>query len=135
MNIAVLGDHVAQVDADPKYDPLILGDAGIAFGHAVLDGNSAGDGLDDAREFDQEAVSGRFDNAAFVLVDFWIDQFASMGAEPREGAGFVLAHEAAVTGDIGGENGRKTPLYPLPAQRALREVFPSMEVVCAPDAR
>jgi len=58
-----------------------------------------------------------------------------MGSEPSESAGFVLTHEAAVAGDIGGENGRKPALYPLPAQYALRDVFPSMEVVCAPDAR
>jgi hypothetical protein len=51
-----------------------------------------------------------------VLGDFWIDEFAAMGTKARECAGFVLTHEAAVTGDIGGENGRKTTLYPLPAQ-------------------
>jgi hypothetical protein len=31
----------------------------------------------------------------------------------------VLTHEAAVTGHIGGENGRQTALYPLPAHDAF----------------
>jgi hypothetical protein len=43
-----------------------------------------------------------------------------MGSEPREGAGFILAHETAVTGDIGGEDSRQPALYPLSAQDILR---------------
>ena len=42
-----------------------------------------------------------------------------MGSEVRESAGLVLAHKAAITGDIGGEDSRKPALYPLPTQYAL----------------
>src|SRR5205085_8641855 len=72
-----------------------------------------------ARELDQDAVAGRLDDAALVLGDLWVDQFAAMGSKPRESAGFVLAHHAAVAGDIGGENGRKPALDPLSAQDVL----------------
>ena len=36
-----------------------------------------------------------------------------MGAQPRQRAGLVLAHQTAVAGDIGGENGRKPALHSL----------------------
>jgi hypothetical protein len=39
-----------------------------------------------------------------------------MRSEPSENARLVLAHEAAITGDIGGENGRKPALDSLSAQ-------------------
>jgi hypothetical protein len=46
---------------------------------------------------------------------FRVDEFAAMTSEPRKSARLILTHKAAVTGDIGGENGRKPALYPLPA--------------------
>src|ERR1051325_7190318 len=45
-----------------------------------------------------------------------------MGSETRKSAGFVLAHEPAVTGNIGGEDSRKPALDPLRAQRGLRSL-------------
>src|SRR5437763_13497276 len=120
MDIAILDDDVAQIDANPKYNPLFFGYAGIALCHAALHRHRTGDGLYNACEFDQYAVAGRLNDPALVLADFWLDEFAAMGSKPRESAGFVLAHHAAVAGDIGGENGRKPALYPLPAQDTLR---------------
>ena len=93
---------------------------------AARDG--AGDRLDDARELDQDAVAGGLDDAALVLGDVRIDQVAAMRLEPRQGAGFVLAHQPAVAGDIGGENGREPAFDPLSAQRysPRRATHPSM---------
>ena len=48
--------------------------------------------------------------------DFWIDEFAAVCSKPSERAGLVLAHEAAVAGDIGGEDGREPAIDPLSAQ-------------------
>ena len=50
--------------------------------------------------------------------DLRIDQFAAMGSEPRKGGGLILSHEAAVSGDIGGENGRQPALDPFSARLA-----------------
>ena len=50
----------------------------------------------------QQAVAGRLYDPAPVLGDFKIDQFAAMGSEAREVARLILAHETAVTGDMGG---------------------------------
>jgi hypothetical protein len=70
----------------------ILCRRGVALGHALLDGDGAGDGLNDAREFDQDAVAGGLDDAALVFGYLRVDQLASMGSEPRQSAGLVLAH-------------------------------------------
>ncbi len=105
-----------RLTADPEYDPLVFRDRGIALGHAALHRDRAGDRLDDTWELDQDAVAGRLYDAALVLGDLRIDQLAAMGSQPRQRAGFVLAHQAAVAGDIGGENGREPALDPLSAQ-------------------
>ena len=64
-----------------------------------------------------------------------------MRPESREGAGFVLAHEAAISGHIGGEDGREPALDPLSAQMipprrrpARSSIRPTIQdpAVCAP---
>ena len=116
MDVVALDDDVAEVDADPEYDPLFFRGRHVAFGHSPLHRDRAGDGLNHARELDEDAVAGRLDDAALVLGDLRIDEFTAMASEPREGAGFVLPHEAAIAGHIGGENGREPAFDPLSAQ-------------------
>ncbi len=60
-----------------------------------------------------------------MLGNLWIDQFAAMRSEPCESDGFILAHEAAVAGDIGGEDGREPSFDPLSAQS-----LPPLEARC-----
>jgi hypothetical protein len=45
-----------------------------------------------------------------VAGDCGVDQLAAMGFERRQRAHFIDAHQPAVTGDIGSENGRKPAL-------------------------
>src|SRR5215469_3408189 len=127
MDVAVLDDHIAEIDPDPEYDPLILGRPRIALGHPTLDGDRTGDGLNDAREFDEDAITGCLDDAALVFGNLGVDEFAAMGSEPCESAGFVLTHEAAISGDIGGENGREPALDPLSAQCFLPGRLPNSQ--------
>src|SRR5712692_11583369 len=87
-----------------------------ALGHPTLHRNRTGDRLDHARVLDQEAVAGRFDDATLMLGDLGINEFTPMRPEPREGAGLILTHEAAISGHIGGENGREPAFDPLSAQ-------------------
>ena len=70
VDVAVLDDDVAEIDADAEFDPLRARASGVALGHALLHGHGAGDRFDDARELDQHAVAGRLDDAALVLGDF-----------------------------------------------------------------
>src|ERR1044071_6274914 len=120
MNIVVLCENdVAEIHADPKYDPLFLGRLPIALGHPTLHRDRTGDGLDHTRELDQKAVAGRFDDAAFVVSDLGVYELAAMGSEAGESVVFVQAHETTVSGYIGGENSREPSFDPLSAQCVL----------------
>ena len=58
-----------------------------------------------ARELDQQAVAGGLDDAALVLGDHGVDQFAPMRFEPLDRAFFVGADQPRVAHDVCGENG------------------------------
>ena len=69
-----------------------------------------------------------------MLSNFWDDEFMAVGSEPSERAGLIAPHEAAVSGDIGGENGRKPALYPLSAHDAF-SLAASRHSLCCQSAR
>jgi hypothetical protein len=119
--VVLRDDDVAEIDADPEYDPLVFRGRDVALDHPALHRNGAGHGLNHAREFDEDAIAGRLDDPALVLGNLRVDQFATMSSEPREGASLVESHEAAVADDIGGENGRESAFDPLSAQCVLLE--------------
>ena len=121
MDVVAVNDHVAQIDADAEFDAPLGRLRGIALGHRLLHAHGAGHRFDDAGEFEQEAVAGGLDDAAFVLGDLGVDQFAAQRLQAGQRAGFVLAHQPAVARNIGHENGGKPALDPLFAQGALRE--------------
>ena len=84
VDVVAIDNHITKIDPDANGYALVLGHLGIAVDHRPLDLGSAADRIDDAREFDQHAVAGRPDDAAAVLLDLGIDQFAAMGLEPFE---------------------------------------------------
>jgi hypothetical protein len=110
MDLAVLDNDVAEVHSHPECDPFFLRCPGIAFDHASLPRNRAGDGLDYPREVDQNAVPGRLDDAPAMFANFGVDQFAPMRLHLRERAFLVGAHEPAVPRDVRGENGGQPAL-------------------------
>jgi hypothetical protein len=61
--------------------------------------------VDDAREFRQQAVAGVLYDAATVLRDLRIDQFAQMRPQAFVGAFLIGAHQARIACHIGGEDG------------------------------
>ena len=58
-------------------------------------------------------VAGGLDDPSAVFGDLGIDEGAPMGLELDVRAFFVAAHQAAVTGDIGRENGGQPPFRVL----------------------
>ena len=82
-----LVDDVAQVDADPEADALVLGHRRLALGHALLDRDRAGDRIDDAGELDKAAVAHELDDAAVVLGDERLDELLAVRLEPLERTG------------------------------------------------
>ena len=57
------------MNADTEDDAAILGHAGVALDHRVLDFDGAAHGVDDAAKFDDGAVAGALDNAPVMHGD------------------------------------------------------------------
>src|SRR5229473_7816121 len=100
---------------------MVFGGRRVPLRHPALHGNRAGDGLDHAWELYENAVARGLDDAAFMFSNVRIDQLTTMASKLRNSARFILAHQPAVSRDIGGKNGREPALYPLCAQRSLPE--------------
>src|SRR5205807_8706526 len=98
MDVLTIDDDVAQIDPYAEYDPLILRGRDVALGHPTLHRNRTGYGLNHAWEFNKKAITRRFDDPTFVLGDLGINEFAAMDTKPGERDGFILPHEAAVSG-------------------------------------
>ena len=87
--------------------------AGVAQRHLALHLDRAAHRVDDAGELDQQAVAGGLDDAAAMLGDLGVDQFAAERLQRRERAFLVRAHQPRVAGDIGRQDRRQPPLDPL----------------------
>ena len=79
-------DHVAQMDADAKYDVPILRQAGIAFDRAVLHFDRAAHRPDHATKLDENAVAGALDGAPMMRGDRGVDQVAAQPTQTRQSA-------------------------------------------------
>jgi hypothetical protein len=107
-DVAVLGDHVAEIDADPKPDAPFVLQLGLAVEHAALDLGGAAHGIDNARKFGQQPVAGGFDDAAVVLSDLRVDQLPAVRLEAFERALLIRPHQARIACHIGGEDRSET---------------------------
>jgi hypothetical protein len=105
-------DDVAEIDADPEFDPLILRHLGVAHRHLALHVDGTAHRVDDARELDQQAVAGDPDDAAAMLLDHRVGEFAAQHLQPFERALLVDANEPRVADDIGCQDRRQPALYP-----------------------
>jgi hypothetical protein len=107
-NVVLLGDHVAEIDADAKPDPPLLGHLGLAVGHPALDLNRASNGVHNTRKLRQEAIASVLHGTAVVFVDFRIDQLPQMRLEPLVRSFLVHPHQARIAHHIGGEDRGET---------------------------
>ena len=103
-------DDIAKVDAYPEFDTAVFRRAGVPLHHAVLNFDSAVDGVDDAPKLNQHAITGALDYATVVNGDCRIDQVATEGAQTRQDTVLVRAGQSAVANHIGGRNGRQFTL-------------------------
>ena len=106
-DIAVLDDHVAEVDADPELNPSLRRNIRVAPRHPALDLGGALDGVGDALEFHQHSVAGGLDDLPLVLDDDRIDDLEPVGPQPRERARLVGFHQPAVADHVRRENRRQ----------------------------
>jgi hypothetical protein len=94
-------DHVAEMDADPKFDALVRRDPSVALDHRPLDFNGAVHRVDDAPELDDAAVAGALDDAPMVDRDGRIDQVASERPQPGQNPILVGSGEPRIANDVG----------------------------------
>ena len=100
-------DHVAKVDADPKFDALVGRDLGVALDHRPLDFNGAVHCVDDAAEFDDTAVARALDDAAVMHRDGRVDQVAAKGPKASEDSIFIRTRKPRVADDVGHQDRRE----------------------------
>ena len=109
-------DHdIAEMDPNAEPKSPILGDAGVRFVQGELDLDRASDCLDSTCKLSDDAVACGMKDAAVLLRDQAVNN-GSVGLESGKRALLVLAHEPGVPNHIGGENGRKSALYPFLGQ-------------------
>ena len=85
----VCDNNITDVNADAKFDPLVLRHIGILFGHAALDFVGTSHGIDHAGELNESAVPGILDDASVMLSDFGIEKRLSKSFQLRQRAFFV----------------------------------------------
>ena len=115
-DIVVVDDDIADMDANPEFNPDILRDVGVLRGHGTLDFDRAAGGIDGTGEFHQHAVTGGLDDAATMGSYGGINKCFSGRLEPGQGAFLVGTHEAAISGDIRRQHRRQSPFYPFAGQ-------------------
>ena len=78
---ALWGVVVAQMDADAELDATLRRKTRVALDHAILHLDCAANGIDDASELYEDAVTRPLDDAAVMHGDGGIDQIASQRSE------------------------------------------------------
>jgi hypothetical protein len=65
--------------------------------------------IDRTTELDQCPVTGGLDDATAMLCNFGINEFAPVRLKRCDGTLLINAHQTAISGDIGGEDGSQPP--------------------------
>ncbi len=110
-------DDVAEMNADPEDDAAVLGHAGVALDHGVLNFDRAAHGVDDAAEFDDRAVAGALDHAPVMDRDGRVDEVAAQRPEPRQDAILVRAGKPGEADHVRAQNRREFACF---GHRGLR---------------
>ena len=110
-DIALLGDDVAHMEADAELESPPAGNVAVAVAHAALDPDDALDGLDRAREFEEEAVAHALDHAPAMGAHGGLDDATVDLADKGERSRVVLGHVPAVADEVEGDDGGEPPLH------------------------
>ncbi len=113
VDVLVVDDDVADVQADTKLDAAIRWNLDVALGYLSLHLDGTADRIDDAGKLDKKAVACRLDDTATVFGDLWIHDRTHVALERCQCAFLVEAHQPRISRDISRENRREAPLDPL----------------------
>src|ERR1051325_9051052 len=100
-DVPVLNNDIALMNADPKFDA-VAQSAGTPFGHAVLPFGRTAQRINDAAEFDQISVTGRFDDAPTIFGDTRVNSLAADRPKKVEGSCLVNSDQPRIARHIGG---------------------------------
>ncbi|MEZ5865581.1 MAG: hypothetical protein R3D25_16485 [Geminicoccaceae bacterium] len=109
VDVVVVVDDVAEIDADAEPEALALGQMALARLEVALDGDGAIHGTDDARELDQRAVAHQLDDVAAMRLHGRLDHGGAQRPEAGMRAPLVGRHQPTVADHVGGENRREPP--------------------------
>jgi len=104
IEVVALDDHVAEIDADAQFDPVVRRDASVPPGHCLLHCDRAAHRIDDTGKLHQHPVAGGLDDAALVFGDLRIDELIAQRLEALERAFLVRPHQPRIPRHIGGED-------------------------------
>src|SRR4029078_11563447 len=79
--LEVLGDHVAQIDADAEDNSPLWRDLRLPYGGFLLDGPLTDDGVADRTELDEGAIALQLDDSAMMLAEERIDHLATQSLD------------------------------------------------------
>ena len=105
--VLLLDHDIAEVNADAELKTPVLRLVLVAPAEIVLNLCGARDGVGDRGEFGQERVAGRADHAAAAPLDVGRHGGPVFGERPQSNL-LVGAHEARISRDVGGEDGRES---------------------------
>jgi hypothetical protein len=108
IEIVAVNDHVAEIDADAQLNAVVRRDAAVPVGHRLLHLDRATHRIDGAGKLHQQAVASGLDDAAMVLGDLWIEEFAAQRFEAFERALLIRPHQPRIPRHIGGEDRSET---------------------------
>ncbi len=111
VDVLPFADHVAEVDANAKHDPLSLGQRLVRLRHLALKLERAGHCVHRTAELDQDTVADDFDDAPAVRPDGRLKNGRASLLQGRERAGFVRLHEAAVSHDVSHHHGGQAAFH------------------------
>src|SRR5438046_2923490 len=76
--VVSLDDHIAEIDADAKLEAPVSGNGGVPVRHPPLHGKRALYRGHDARELDQQSVTGGLHHAAAMLGQPWENELGKV---------------------------------------------------------
>ena len=108
-DIVAIDDDVAHIDTDAELDLLVRRHISIACRHRALNVDGATNRVDCTGELYQGAIARSLHDAAAMLGDLGIDDFAPACLECSKSAFLVDAHQPTVAGDIGSKDRSQPP--------------------------
>jgi hypothetical protein len=118
VEIVAIHDQVAEMQADPEHDGIVLGLVTIGLSHDLLELDGSSQCIDCTDKLDQGAVTRELDQPSTVARQCRLDVFSAMCLQSGQSSAFVSAHQTRVANDIRCQNGRQSPYNPLAGQEA-----------------